>query len=79
MEHKVLRDHIGPGLPSVLLNAATLDPTPGFCQECMKWVDLEADAIEAEQELGPWDTASDPEGDNEIVIPPYPVGDDLEN
>jgi len=47
VEHKVLREHLGPGLPAVLLNAATLDPTRTFCEDCMRWVDLHADAAQS--------------------------------
>jgi hypothetical protein len=65
MEHKVLREHLGPRLPGVLLNAATLDPAQGFCEDCMRWVDLQADAAQAERELGPWETVSDPARSNE--------------
>ena len=56
--HQALRDHRDPWLPAVMLNAATLDPTRGFCTDCRSWVDLvaedaEADRVETERLIEP--------------------------
>ena len=57
LEHKVLRGHVGPALPDVLLQAETLDVQRVFCTEpeCRRWVDLQADAGEADATLSPWE------------------------
>ena len=57
LEHKVLRGHMGPRLPSILLQAETLDVRHVFCTEpeCRRWVDLQADAEEADATLAPWE------------------------
>ncbi len=58
--HQALRDHRDPWLPAVMLNAATLDPTRGFCTDCRSWVNLaaenaEADRVESERLIDPWE------------------------
>ncbi len=40
VEHKKRRDHFGPLLPQVFLNAETLDLRHGFCVDCWSWLDL---------------------------------------
>jgi hypothetical protein len=56
--HQARRDHRDLWLPAVMLNAATLDPTRGFCTDCRSWVDLaaedaEADRVETERLIEP--------------------------
>lgn len=58
LEHAVVRaarHGQGPGLPHVMLNMDTLDVRRVFCTECSRWIDLAADAEEADETLGPWE------------------------
>jgi hypothetical protein len=64
LEHRALRQEQcrqqGPGVATVFLDAATLDPTCVFCTSCRKWIDLaaedaEADRLEATGEIAPWE------------------------
>jgi hypothetical protein len=61
LEHKVLRSHMGPRLPHVILNPKTLDVRRVFCTDCRRWTDLLADAQEADRTLSPWEDS--PEGE----------------
>ena len=60
LEHQMLRScRMGPSLPSILLQADTLDVRRVFCTEpgCRAWCDLQVDAEEADETLGPWDAS----------------------